>query len=79
MNIEYLDLGTIIEILLNHKVKFNTDLLKIFNKESQEWEDIGEHFYVEVEELLEEDNCYNNDNCIFLQLEKNINEKKWTI
>ncbi|KAL4481101.1 hypothetical protein ABPG72_015056 [Tetrahymena utriculariae] len=68
-NIQDLEVETIIQILLHEQIEFDRNDIKVFNSESGQWEGI-EHFYVQVEELFEEDSCYCYDNGVRLQIQK---------
>lgn len=54
------------EILLNENVEFDPSNINIFNKETDEWEHLDEHFYLQLEDLEDEENCYNTCNGIYL-------------
>ncbi|EAS04920.2 CHAT domain protein (macronuclear) [Tetrahymena thermophila SB210] len=68
-DIQDLDVETIIQILLNEEIEFDKNVIKVYNSESEQWEDI-EHFYVQVEDLFEEDSCYCYDNGVRLLIQK---------
>ncbi|KAL4434529.1 hypothetical protein ABPG74_007313 [Tetrahymena malaccensis] len=68
-DIQDLDVETIIQILLNEQIEFDKNAIKVYNSESEQWEDI-EHFYVQVEDLFEEDSCYCYDNGVRLLIQK---------
>jgi hypothetical protein len=64
--IEDIDYSVVVSILEKEGVDFDKNRIKIFNKESQEWEDVDEHFYLQVEELVEDENPYNSVNGMYL-------------